>query len=94
MSSVITFYFDGNEMQANMGESVAAALISNNERITRTSRINGQPRGIFCGIGICFDCLIVIDGVNNQRACLIQVSQGMHVETQDGAGEYLGDDLL
>ena len=89
MSNVITFFFDGKELLANQGESIAAALISNDERITRVTRIHAQPRGVFCGIGICFDCLVVVDGINNQRACLIQVNQGMQVETQHGVGEYL-----
>ncbi len=89
MSNVITFFFDGKELLANRGESIAAALISNGERITRVTRIHAQPRGVFCGIGICFDCLVVVDGINNQRACLIQVNQGMQVETQHGVGEYL-----
>jgi len=65
---MVGFTFNGEEMQAHEGASVAATLISNGERTTRTTRINQQPRGDFCGIGICFDCLVVIDGTPNQRA--------------------------
>ena len=82
---MITFTFNGLELTARTGQSVAAALLSHNERITRLTRISGKPRGIFCGIGVCFDCLIIIDGKPNQRSCITEVNEGMVVVTQDGA---------
>src|SRR5205807_2635334 len=51
----------------------------------RRTRITGEPRGIFCGIGACYDCLVTIDGVPDQRACLIPARPGSVVSTQDGA---------
>ncbi|MBC7463194.1 MAG: (2Fe-2S)-binding protein [Actinobacteria bacterium] len=89
--SAVTFHFNGDEIKAQDGQSVAAALLNVGARITRITRIHSQPRGVFCGIGICFDCLVVIDGVPNQRACLTDVRQGMKVEIQDGVGDYAGD---
>ena len=89
--SAVTFHFDGDEIKAQDGQSVAAALLNVGARITRITRLHAQPRGVVCGLGICFDCLIVIDGIPNQRACLTEVSQGMKVEIQDGVGDYAGD---
>lgn len=81
---MITFTFNGVELTAREGQSVAAALIAHSERITRLTRTAGKPRGIFCGIGVCFDCLIIIDGQPNQRSCITEVKAGMVVAVQDG----------
>lgn len=81
---MITFTFNGATLTAPEGQSLAAALISHEERLTRYTRHQGSPRGLFCGIGICYDCLIVIDGERNQRSCITLVREGMKVETQDG----------
>lgn len=88
---LVIFYFNGEEIKAQDGQSVAAALLNVGVRTTRTTRIHSQPRGVFCGIGICFDCLVIIDGIPNQRACITEVSQGIKVVTQDGVGEHAGD---
>ena len=80
---MITFTFNGQTLQAQDGQTVAAALISNQEKITRYTRFNHKPRGVFCGIGACFDCLITINGEINQRSCLTQVVEGMEVRTQN-----------
>jgi predicted molibdopterin-dependent oxidoreductase YjgC len=85
----IAFFFNGSQMNARKGASVAAALIENEVRATRTTRIGSDPRGVFCGIGICFDCLVIVDGVKDQRACLLEVTQGMNIETQSGTGSLL-----
>ena len=74
-----TFTFDGREIPLGPGQSVGAALMSASIRSWRTTRKNGRPRGLFCGIGICYDCLITIDGVPNQRACLTPAEPGMQV---------------
>ena len=85
MQSNIEFTFDGQKMLALLGQSVGAALLAANHRTLRTTRFNQNERGVFCGIGICFDCLVVINGVGNQRACLIEVTAGMNVQTQVGS---------
>jgi predicted molibdopterin-dependent oxidoreductase YjgC len=85
-----TFTFDGRPVQAEPGQSVAAALIATGQRSWRRTRIEGNPRGVFCGIGVCFDCLVTINGRPNHRACLVEVQPGDAVCTQGGAGH---DDL-
>jgi predicted molibdopterin-dependent oxidoreductase YjgC len=85
LQSNIEFTFDGQKMLALPGQSVGAALLAANQRILRSTRFKEDDRGVFCGIGICFDCLVVINGVGNQRACLIEVTAGMNVQTQVGS---------
>ena len=84
----VGYFFDGEEGNAFPGQSIAAGILENGNRILRTTRVAKKPRGIFCGIGICFDCLVVVDGIPNQRACLIEIREGMRIETQIGSGTY------
>ena len=81
----IEFTFDGEKIDAITGQSVAAALLAANQRALRKTRFNNNDRGVFCGMGVCFDCLVVIDGITNQRACLIEAKPGMKVQTQVGS---------
>ena len=81
-----TFLFDGRRTPYAEGQSVGAALTAAGIRSWRTTRVEGRPRGLFCGIGICFDCLVTVDGRPNERACLVPVRQGMRVTTQEGTG--------
>ena len=81
-----TFLFDGRPLVFAEGQTVGAALTAAGVRSWRTTRVAGRPRGLFCGIGICFDCLLVVDGRPNQRACLVSVRPGMQVSTQEGTG--------
>ena len=81
----IEFTFNGEKIDAITGQSVAAALLAANQRTLRKTRFNNNDRGVFCGIGVCFDCLVVIDGITNQRACLIEAKPGMKVQTQVGS---------
>jgi D-hydroxyproline dehydrogenase subunit gamma len=81
-----TFSFAGKDIAAADGQSVGAALIAAGHVSWRTTRHGGAPRGVFCGIGICFDCLVVVNGRPNRRACLTEVRDGDVVEPQDGAG--------
>jgi aerobic-type carbon monoxide dehydrogenase small subunit (CoxS/CutS family) len=81
MSNEISFIFNGEKFSGAQGQSVAAALIANGQRELRRTRFGEKPRSIFCGIGICFDCVVTINGVANQRACLIEISSDMKVES-------------
>ena len=85
-----TFSFDGAPVPFTGGQSVGAALIAAGVTSVRRTRRQGRPRGLFCGIGVCFDCLLRIDGAPNQRACLVAAGPDMVVQTQDGTGQ---DDL-
>ena len=81
MTEKIRFTFNGEEFTCESGQSIAAALIASDHRELRTTRFGDEARSIFCGIGICFDCVVVIDGVANQRSCLIEAKSGMKVES-------------
>src|SRR5258705_7694023 len=74
--------FDGRPVPVRPGQSVAGALWAAGVRSWRTTRIQGAPRGLFCGIGACFDCLATIDGVSGQRACLAPARPGTAVTSQ------------
>ena len=79
----VTIAVDGRHVTAYLGESVAAALLAEGIGATRRTP-GGAPRGVFCGMGVCFDCLAVVDGVPNTRACMTWVRDGMDVRLQDG----------
>jgi predicted molibdopterin-dependent oxidoreductase YjgC len=81
----LTITVDGQPRTAHAGETVAAALIADDGITTRRTP-GGAPRGVYCGMGVCFDCLVVIDGVPNTRACMTLVADGQSIERQDGAG--------
>lgn len=72
--------FDGRPLVAVPGQNIGAALVSNGVTAWRSTRKNARPRGLFCGIGVCFDCLVTVDGEANQRACLVEVQEGMEIE--------------
>jgi hypothetical protein len=80
----LTFTFDGRPIQAAPGESVAVALLQAGVRAFRTSVPGGEPRGPHCLMGICFDCLVTIDGVANRQSCRVDAAAGMVVESQHG----------
>ena len=81
-----SFTFDGEPVPALPGQTVAAALWSSGRMSWRTTRNGGRPRGAFCGMGVCFDCLVVLDGRPNVRACLAPARPGAQVTTQEGDG--------
>lgn len=70
---------DGQLIPAYEGETVAAALLAAGRRIFRHRVPGGDPKGIFCGIGMCFDCLVTVDGTRIVRACVTPVRDGMQV---------------
>lgn len=80
------FTFDGRAIPFVAGQSVGAALTVAGVRSWRSTRVAGKRRGLFCGIGVCFDCLVVADGEPNVRACLLPARSGMQVATQEGTG--------
>jgi glycine/D-amino acid oxidase-like deaminating enzyme len=77
--------FDGTEIEALAGETVAAALAAADIVALRHAR-SGAPRGPYCGMGACFDCLVTVNGRPNQRACLTRVAAGMEVQSEAVAG--------
>ncbi|GHG94405.1 (2Fe-2S)-binding protein [Streptomyces rubradiris] len=85
-----TATFDGRPLRVLPGQTVAAALWAAGVTAWRGTRGNGEPRGVFCGIGVCFDCLVTVNGRPGQRACLVPVRPGDEIRTQRGTGH--GDD--
>ncbi|MEZ0089851.1 (2Fe-2S)-binding protein [Streptacidiphilus sp. EB129] len=81
-----TFDFDGAPVPALPGQTVAAALWASGRMSWRSTRVGGRPRGAFCGMGVCFDCLVVLDGRPNTRACLAPATPGAQATTQQGDG--------
>jgi predicted molibdopterin-dependent oxidoreductase YjgC len=80
----VGFTFDGRAMTARAGDTVAAALLANGVQACRQTPVSGADRGPYCMMGVCFDCLVVIDGVGNRQGCLVPLSEGMRIETQAG----------
>ena len=81
MTQADHFTFDGRAIPLAPGQSLAAALTASGIRAFRTTA-KGAARGIFCGMGVCQDCLVTIDGVPNRRACMTPASPGITVQTQ------------
>lgn len=79
---VVTLTVDGQPLEARAGDTVAAALVAAGRLGFRTTRRGQAPRGVFCGMGICFDCVVTVDGVAGVRACVTPVAPGMAVETR------------
>lgn len=79
----VSLTLDGRAVTAYQGESVAGLLLAEGQPAMRTTQA-GDPRGVYCGMGVCFDCLVVVDGVPNTRACVTWVREGMVVSRQDG----------
>jgi len=77
--------FEGRAIDALPGESVAATLIANGHYNLRSAE-DGSPRGVVCGVGVCWECRCIIDGRPNSRACMVEVKPGMTVRRQRGLG--------
>ena len=83
----VVISIDAVPIVARAGDTVAAALLAAGLLATRTAPVSGAPRGPYCMMGVCFECLVTIDDVGNRQACLIAVREGMRIETQRGPRE-------
>jgi sarcosine oxidase subunit alpha len=86
--SPVTIFVDGAIATARDGDSVAAAVLAAGHAACHSSAVSGAARGPYCLMGVCFDCLVMIDGVANRQGCMIPVRDGMRVATQRGKREY------
>lgn len=77
--------FEGRAIEARAGDSVAAALLAAGIAAFRTTPVSGAARGPWCLMGVCFDCLVEIDGVANRQACMVAAAEGMEVRRMRGA---------
>ena len=82
----VNIMINGRSVQVPAGESVAAAVLANGLEHSRTTPVSHAPRAPFCLMGVCYECLMVIDGRPNQRACMTRVREGMCIENQQGPG--------
>jgi len=82
----VRFTFDGRDMEGFEGEPIAIALKSNGVMVHRYTIKRNEPRGVFCAIGRCTDCIMVVDGIPNVRTCVEPLREGMVVQTQIGKG--------
>lgn len=78
------FKFDDENIPFHDGESVAAALLRADKWRFRETRKSKEDRSLFCGIGHCFDCLVVVNGEINQRACLLEADEKLSIRKQLG----------
>ena len=86
-SGTVSLSVDGKAVTAFPGDSVAAALLAAGVVACRTTPVSGAPRAPYCMMGICFECLVTIDGIGSRQACLARVRDGMRIETQQGKRE-------
>ncbi|MCC5780618.1 (2Fe-2S)-binding protein [Nitratireductor sp. B36] len=81
----VSFTFEGRSIDAAPGDTVASALMLAGETHFRDTPVSQSQRGPFCLMGVCFECLVEIDGVPNRQACMVAVREGMSVRRQKGA---------
>lgn len=82
--ATVTIEFEGQKFTVGAGETVSAALLASGVEYTRTTEKCNQKRAPYCQMGICFECLMEIDGKANQQSCLTMVRDGMKIKRQSG----------
>jgi predicted molibdopterin-dependent oxidoreductase YjgC len=87
-TDLVTIIVDGEPITARKGEMIAAALIATGKKYFRKTVKVHEPRGIYCGIGRCTDCVMTVNGIPNIRTCITPVEEGMVIETQMGYGVW------
>lgn len=86
IKKTVKIVFDGEIIEALEGEPISAALLAAGKTIFRYTTKLHEARGIYCGIGRCTDCMMIVDGVPNVRTCVKPVRDGMIIQTQYGLG--------
>lgn len=81
----IEIIVEGRRVPAREGEPLATALLNAHVVPFRRTPISGTPRAPLCLMGVCFDCLVEVDGVQNVQSCMVEVRAGMQVRRPDGA---------
>ena len=84
----ITLFVDGEPTEAFEGEPIATALLAAGRRVFRRTTKRDEPRGVFCALGRCTDCVMIVDGRPNVRTCVTAARDGMIIETQTGLGHW------
>ena len=81
-AKMITVYVEGQSVSVHPNETAAGAVLSAGLTHTRMSPVTDEPRAPYCMMGVCFECLMVIDGVPSRQACMVTVREGMRIERQ------------
>lgn len=81
----VIIVFDGKPLRVDAEQTVATALLGQGIITVRTSVVGNQPRAPYCLMGVCFECLVTIDGIQNRQACMTPVRDGMVISHQNGA---------
>ena len=84
----VNIFVDGKNIQALKGESIASAVIASGKDIFRYTKKYNRPRSLFCGIGQCNDCMMIVNGIPNIKTCITPVRDGMKIQTQIGSGKW------
>jgi predicted molibdopterin-dependent oxidoreductase YjgC len=82
--ATVTITIEDRQVKVPASDNVAAAMLSAGIVVARTTAVSGAHRGPYCMMGTCFECLVEIDGVQNQQACQTQVRDGMNIKVQSG----------
>jgi D-hydroxyproline dehydrogenase subunit gamma len=77
----VVVLIDGAPFEGREGDSIATVLLLAGKIGCRTSLVSGEPRGPYCMMGVCFECLVRVDGIDDLQACMIPIRRGMRVET-------------
>ena len=85
----VTVHVDGHAVTVSAGDTVAAAVLAAGLPYSRTTTVSGSPRAPYCMMGVCFECLMVVDGVPSRQGCQVTVREGMRIERQLGGRELL-----
>ena len=83
----VQIFVDGTAIEARAGDTVSAALLASGRDVRRATAVSGAPRLPYCMMGVCFDCLVTIDGVGSRQGCLVPVADGMKIDIQKGKRE-------
>lgn len=90
-SHQVTITVDGEPVTGITGQSIAGIVMACDQLELRRTANGNRPRGVFCGIGVCFDCLVEVNGVQDVRACQRKAREGDVIATQSGDGTSGGD---
>jgi predicted molibdopterin-dependent oxidoreductase YjgC len=86
----VTLQVEGKSIVARAGDTLAIALLNAGVTPFRQTPVSGKPRAPLCLMGVCFDCLVEVDGQQNVQSCMLEVQEGMQVQLQHGARHMEG----
>lgn len=83
----VTVYVDDQPVEMHPNDTAAAAVLTSGLRYGRTTTVGNSARAPYCMMGVCFECLLEIDGLENVQGCMTQVQEGMRIKRQNQARE-------